>query len=172
MMHPLQNRLVSYVTSLISPFVISFDFELDLGGLWSSLIKLVIIFWTFQVKYSEEQGIPPDNSARLLMFYGLTSCISRLLAGRVCNLSWVNPHFVFQVGGCICGVSVLLFTVARSYLPFVLCSVLFGLGDGCIVTTSNLIFLTCVDVKRRASAFGLANCLSSFVIASAPPFAG
>ena len=114
----------------------------------------------------------PDNSARLLMFYGLASCIARLLAGRVCNLTWVNPHFVFQVGGCISGVSVLLFAVARSYLSLVLCSVSFGLGNGSVVTTSNLIFLTCVDVKRRASAFGLANCLTSFAIASAPPFAG
>ena len=124
------------------------------------------------MKYAEEQGLSPDNSARLLMFYGLGSCIARLLAGRVCNLTWVNPHFVFQIGGCISGVSVLLFTVARNYLSFVLCSVSFGLGNGSVVTTSNLIFLTCVDVKRRASAFGLANCLTSFVIASAPPFAG
>ncbi|KAL9954120.1 hypothetical protein ACROYT_G041618 [Oculina patagonica] len=124
------------------------------------------------VKYSEEQGISPDNASRLLMFYGLTSCIARLLAGRLCDLKCINPRFVFQVGGCISGASVLLVTVARSYLPFVLCSIFFGLGNGVIVTTSNLIFLTCLDVKRRASAFGLANCLSSFAIASAPPFAG
>ena len=124
------------------------------------------------MKYSEEQGISPDNSARLLMFYGLASCIARLLAGRVCNLRWVSPHFVFQVGGCVSGVSVLLFTVAQSYLSFALCSASFGLRNGAIVTTSNLIFLTCVDAKRRASAFGLANCLTSFAIASAPPFAG
>ena len=90
----------------------------------------------------------------------------------MCNLRWVNPRFVLQVGGFASGVSVLLFTVARSYLSFLLCSVSFGLGNGTVVTTSNLIFLTCVDVKRRASAFGLANCLTSFAIASAPPFAG
>ena len=106
------------------------------------------------------------------MFYGLTSCFARLLAGRVCDLTWINHRLVFQVGGCIGGVSVILVTVAQSYVPFVLCSVFFGLGNGIIVTTSNLIFLTCVDVERRASAFGLANCLSSFALASAPPFAG
>lgn len=132
----------------------------------------IFFLWIIQVKYSEEKGVSPDNSASLLMFYGLASCIARLLAGRVCNLRWVSPHFVFQVGGFASGVSVLLFTVAQSYLSFLLCGVSFGLGNGTVVTTCNLIFLTCVDVKRRASAFGLANCLTSFAIASAPPFAG
>lgn len=161
-------------------FLFSFRFFFVYFWLWIGLLHSIVIFtktfgfflWIFQVKYSEEQGIPPDNSARLLMFYGLGSCIARLLAGCVCNIRWVNPHFVFQVGSCVGGVSVLLFTVARSYLSFALCSVSFGLGNGSVVTTSNLIFLTCVDAKRRASAFGLANCLTSFVIASAPPFAG
>ena len=124
------------------------------------------------MKYSEEQGISSDRSSKLLMFFGLTSCIARLLAGCVCDLKCINPCFVFQVGGCIAGASVLVLTMAQSYVLFVLCSIFFGVGNGIVVTTGNLLFLTCVDEKRRASAFGLANCLSSFAIASAPPFAG
>ncbi|KAJ7330737.1 hypothetical protein OS493_021666 [Desmophyllum pertusum] len=124
------------------------------------------------VKYSEEEGISPDSSSRLLMFYGLTSCFARLVTGRVCNLTWINPHFVFQVGSFIAALSVIFVTLARSYIGFLSCSVLFGLGGGISIATSNLIFLTCVDPGRRASAFGLASCLGSLSILSSPPLAG
>ncbi|KAJ7369308.1 hypothetical protein OS493_039875 [Desmophyllum pertusum] len=124
------------------------------------------------VKYSEEEGISPGSSSRLLMFYGLTSCFARLVTGRVCNLTWINPHFVFQVGSFIAALSVIFVTLARSYIGFLSCSVLFGLGAGISIATSNLIFLTCVDPGRRASAFGLASCLGSLSILSSPPLAG
>ena len=133
---------------------------------------LIYRFFDCQVKYSEEQGTSPDNSARLLMFYGLSSCIARLLAGRVCDLTWVNPHYVFQVGNFIAALSVIFAPLARSYIHFLLCGLFFGLGAGISISTSNLVFLTCVDEKRRASAFGLASCLGSFAILSAPPLAG
>jgi len=124
------------------------------------------------VKYSEEQGVSSDNSARLLMFYGLSSCIARLLAGRVCDLTWVNPHYVFQVGNFIAALSIILAPLARSYSHFLVCGLFFGVGAGISISTSNLIFLTCVDERRRASAFGLASCLASFSILLAPPLAG
>lgn len=124
------------------------------------------------MKYSEEQGVSSDNSARLLMFYGLSSCIARLLAGRVCDLTWVNPHYVFQVGNFIAALSIILAPLARSYSHFLVCGLFFGVGAGISISTSNLIFLTCVDERRRASAFGLASCLASFSILSAPPLAG
>ena len=131
-----------------------------------------LFFFDCQVKYSEEQGISPDNSARLLMFYGLSSCIARVLAGRVCDLTWVNPHFVFQVGSFIAALSIILVPLAQSYIHFLVCSLCFGLGGGISITTSNLIFLTCVDERRRASAFGLASFMASFSILSSPPLAG
>jgi len=124
------------------------------------------------VKYSEEQGICPDNSAKLLMFYGLSSCIARLLAGRVCDLTWVNSHYVFQVGNFIAALSIIFAPLARSYIHFLVCSLFFGVGAGISISTSNLIFLTCVDERRRASAFGLASCLASFSVLSSPPLAG
>jgi len=106
------------------------------------------------------------------MFIGLASCISRLAAGVLCNLKSINPRFVFQVGGFLSAVSVFLFTIECSYSLLVLFSLLFGLGQGILVTTSNLTFLTCVDNKRRASAFGLANCLTSSAVILSPPLAG
>ena len=124
------------------------------------------------MKYSEEQGVSPDNSARLLMFYGLSSCIARLVAGRVCDVTWVNPQYVFQVGNFIAALSIIFAPLAGSYVHFLVCGLFFGVGAGISIATSNLIFLTCVDERRRASAFGLASCLASFSILSSPPLAG
>ena len=133
---------------------------------------ILIVHFRFQVKYSEEQGMSFGRASRLLMFIGLASCISRLVAGVLCNLKSIDPRLLFQVGGFVSAVSVFLFTLECSYSLLVLFSLLYGLGQGIIVTTSNLTFLTCVDNKRRASAFGLANCLSSLAILSSPPLAG
>ncbi|KAJ7330729.1 hypothetical protein OS493_021658 [Desmophyllum pertusum] len=124
------------------------------------------------VKYSEEQGNSPDSSSRLLMFYGLTSCFARLLAGRVCDLTWINHRLVFKLVAVLVVYLSFLSPWRKAMFPLFYAASFSGLGNGIVVTTSNLIFLTCVDVERRASAFGLANCLSSFALASAPPFAG
>lgn len=124
------------------------------------------------VKYAEEQGFSFARSSLLLMYLGLTSCITRVITGFICNLKFINPHFAYQVGAFATAVSVSLFARATSYSWFVVFSVFSGLGQGIVLTTSNLIFLTCVDNKRRATAFGLATCLTSFAQLSSPPFAG
>ena len=124
------------------------------------------------MKYSEEQGISSDNSSRLLMFYGLTSCIARLIAGRVCDLKCINPHFVYQTGSFIAALSIIFLPLSSSHVHFLVCSVFYGLGGGTSMATSNLMFLTCVDERRRASAFGLASCLGSISVLTSPPLAG
>ena len=106
------------------------------------------------------------------MTTGIASCVGKLVAGFVCNVKFIDPRYVFQVGSFTNAVSVILFTVVHSYGLFVFASALFGVGQGAVAATSNLIFLTCVDNKRRASAFGLASCLTSLAILSSPPFAG
>ena len=61
------------------------------------------------------------------MFYGLASCIAGLLAGPVCNLTRINPRYVFQVGSLIAAVSVVLLPLPNSQTRFILCSVFLAL---------------------------------------------
>ena len=61
------------------------------------------------------------------MFYGLASCIARLLAGPVCNLTRINPRYVFQVGSLIATVSVVLLPLPNCQTCFILCSVFLAL---------------------------------------------
>ena len=132
----------------------------------------LLFLFSPQVKYAEEQGLPADSSSRLLMYFGLASCIARLVAGCVCDLTRVNPRYIFQVGSLITAVSVILLPLANSQTRFILCSVSFGVGNGITLTSMNVVLLNCVEAKRRASAFGLANFLSSFSVLSFPPLIG
>lgn len=124
------------------------------------------------VKYAQEQGISFAPASRLLMYDGLSSCIARIVTGFVCNVKFINPCFVYQAGAFTTALSFVLFTAATSYSWFALFSVFSGLGKGITIMTSNLILLTCVDNERRATAFGLVNCLASFAHLASPPFAG
>ena len=65
-----------------------------------------------------------------------------------------------------------MFGVASTYVPFVVISVFYGIGDGIGLTVHNLLLLTTVEPKRRASAFGLANMLISVSITTGAPLAG
>ena len=114
------------------------------------------------------------------MFYGLTSCIARLLAGRVCVIyrgSTLTLFFKSLAALVVCLSFYLLWAMLS---PF--CVMQRVLGVFCFVLAEKRChshnkqpdFLNlCKCVKRIASAFVLANCLiTSFAICSAPPFAG
>ena len=106
------------------------------------------------------------------MIFGITSCATRVTAGRLCDIRAIKPVNVFQVGALIVSVAVLMFGGPSTYVPFVVISVFYGIGDGISLTVGNLLLLTTVEPKRRASAFGLANMLISVSVATGAPLAG
>ena len=106
------------------------------------------------------------------MIYGLTSFAFRITTGRLCDIKRVNPIYVFQVGMLTSGASVMLFGVPSTYAPLAVISALYGIGDGTSLTSGNLLLLTTVEPKKRASAFGLANMLISVSIATGAPLSG
>ena len=103
---------------------------------------------------------------------GVTSFISRIAAGRLCDVTWINPHYVYQLGAFVNGLVICLLPFGRSYASFVALTLVFGLSEGFNMSASNVIMLTIVEEKRRASAFGLANALMSASIAGGVPLAG
>ena len=106
------------------------------------------------------------------MIYGIASGVTRVVTGRLCDLNRVNPVYVFQSGMALAGFSVLLFGMPSTYVPLAIISVFYGTGDGVCSSVSNLLLLTTVEPKRRASAFGMANLLISVSIATGAPLAG
>lgn len=65
-----------------------------------------------------------------------------------------------------------MFGVPSTYVSFVVISVFYGIGDGISLTVGNLLLLTTVEPRRRASAFGLANVLIAVSIGTGAPLAG
>lgn len=126
----------------------------------------------FQVRHCEGLEISTDKSSKMLIIYGIASCVTRVVAAPLCDLNRVDPVYVFQSGMTFAGFSVLLFGVLSAYVPLAISSVFYGIGDGVCLSVSNLLPLTTVEPKRRASAFGMANLLISVSIATGAPLAG
>ena len=80
--------------------------------------------------------------------------------------------YVYQLAEFVVGATVLLVTLGTTYTPLVLYSIVYGLAEGCFITTLNVLILTSVSEAQRAAAVGWQMQLSSVFIVSGPPFAG
>lgn len=130
------------------------------------------LLFLLQVKYCLELGISADSASRLFIFLGLSSCVARIAAGRLCDVKWINTIFIYQFGALLVGFNTLVLPVVRSYKGIAVFAVIYGLGDGIFITTMNSLLMFTVDEKRRAAALGLGNTLLSVGAVTGPPLAG
>ncbi|KAJ7393162.1 hypothetical protein OS493_006128 [Desmophyllum pertusum] len=124
------------------------------------------------VRYCEDIGITADAASRLFVYYGIASCVGRLVSGRLCDFEKVNTFYVYQVSELIAGTSILVVTMATSYVHMVVFIVIYGLCDGAFITTLNVLLMTCVSPQKVPIAIGWEMQISSFFLASGPPVAG
>ena len=125
-----------------------------------------------QVKYCLELGISADSASTLFIFIGLASSFSRVVTGRMCDISWINTIFVYQFGNLLVGLITICLLLIKDYKGMVVFAIVYGVGDGIFITTMNSLLVFTVEEKRRASALGLGNFLLSLGIAGGPPLAG
>ncbi|XP_031569302.1 monocarboxylate transporter 10-like [Actinia tenebrosa] len=136
-------------------------------GSWGHYTTLI-----HMIKYSEEVGISPTKSSTLLVFVGIATIVSRLVSGRLCDVSFIKPRYVHQLGIILSGISTILLTFAVNYTHLIIFSVFFGIADGAFRVTTNILFMNTVDIPRKPSAFGQANMITSFSNAAGPAIAG
>lgn len=103
---------------------------------------------------------------------GLCSVFARLLAGRLCDFTFVNRRYVYHGSVFVTGVSTLLCPLAKTFPSLLLYFVTFGLFDGAQSAVANVLLLTSVREEQRARAFGMWLFCMSLSIASGPPLAG
>lgn len=108
----------------------------------------------------------------LFIFIGLASSVSRIVTGRLCDVSWVNPVYVHQFGDLLVGFLTVTLPVIRSYSEILVFAIFYGIGDGIFITTMNSLLMFTVDEKQRTAALGLGCSLLSIGIAGGPPLAG
>lgn len=124
------------------------------------------------IKYCLELGISADSASRLFIFLGLSSCVARVAAGRLCDVQWINTIFIYQFGTLLVGLVTVVLPVIQSYKGIAIFAGIYGLGDGIFITTMNSLLMFTVDERRRAAALGLGNTLLSVGVAAGPPLAG
>ena len=136
------------------------------------MYKSKLFSFLLQVKYCLEVGISADLASTLFIFIGLASSFSRVVTGRMCDISWINTIFVYQFGNLLVGLITICLLLIKDYTGMVVFAIVYGVGDGIFITTMNSLLMFTVDEKRRASALGLGNFLLSLGIAGGPPLAG
>ena len=124
------------------------------------------------MRFCEDLGIAADKASRLYIYYGLSSAIARVLAGRLCDVRGINPFHLYQSVEFVVGLSTILVTLAKDYTAMIIFMVFYGFCDGTFITTLNVILMTCVDATKRSAALGWNMQFTTIFMASGPPIAG
>ena len=124
------------------------------------------------MSYCLDLGISADSASRLLIFLGLSSCVARVATGRLCDVTWINTIFIYQLGDLLVGFATMALPVIQTYRGLITFAVIYGFGDGIFITTMNSLLMFTVDEKRRAAALGLGNTLLAVGLAAGSPVAG
>ncbi|XP_020630410.1 monocarboxylate transporter 3-like [Orbicella faveolata] len=124
------------------------------------------------VRFCEDIGITADAASRLFIYYGLASCIARLISGRLCDFQKVNTFYVYQAAELVLGTTILVVTMASSYAHMIAFVVIYGFCDGLFITTLNVLVITCVSQSQVPFAIGWELQITSIVVAGGPPAAG
>lgn len=126
----------------------------------------------FQIKYTGELNIPQHKAARLYIFMGIATFLSRPLVGALCSVRALKPQYIYQIALFGNGIATLLLPLAQDYPGMVAYVVVYGACDGAYITMLNVLILSSLDDKRRASGFGIETCLASLTTLIGPPLAG
>lgn len=113
-----------------------------------------------------------DAASRLFIYIGIFTFIGRLLSGILSNMRHVNAIYVFMFGIILDGSSVIFLSQAKNYGHLITFSILYGLADGFVIGTFNILILYCVEPSKRASAFGVSALFYGITVATGPPLAG
>ena len=104
---------------------------------------------------------------------GVTSVIVRPASGLLCRTEKVKALFLLQIAIAVLGIAFLVLPILTSYRLMVVFVVLFGGGEGVLVTCFMVCALKCFSKRvKRNSATGLSTFWASFAVFIGPPLSG
>mgnify|MGYP001801697368 CR=1 FL=1 len=125
-----------------------------------------------QVKFAREIGVPKDQSSWPLFCIGLSSFIVRPVIGRLCDKSFINPVYLYQLFLFVVGLAVILSGLASSFVGVVAYGLAYGTLLGGSQITLFVLILKNLSPHNRTSGFALFLCAISFSLAAGSPLAG
>ena len=124
------------------------------------------------MKYAEQKGVSPDESAIFFCYIGLTSAVARILVGHVCDFKCIKVELITQAAIYINGAAMCFLSRADSYSYFLAYSLVYGFCDGLFGSTVNIQVVGSVKPHLISKAIGFWLAVTSPSIAAGPPIAG
>jgi len=103
---------------------------------------------------------------------GITSVLIRALTGYVCDMRGVHPKWIMQTAVFIAGATSALSSLSYSYKQLLACYVAYGVADGAIISSMNILVMTTLSAKQRSQGFGFFHFCAAIALAVGPPFGG
>lgn len=124
------------------------------------------------VRFLEDRGSSEVKASRLYIYSGIASLLVRPVIGRVNDLTWVNPCYIYTVAAALEGVFTILLPFASAQFHFVIYFVFYGLADGTVGCGINIAILNGLPERLKPLGFGIYNCLSCITSACGPALGG
>ena len=134
------------------------------------MLDYTLLIW--QVRYWETLGIPANQSSKLYIYSGVTSLLIRPVIGRLCDVKWIQAHFLFQIAAATEGIASLLLPLAKRNIYFILYFLLYGCTDGTMGSAMCVAAMFCFKGTQRVRGFGLFQSITNTVSAFGPALGG
>ena len=129
-------------------------------------------FFALQVRYLEEIGFSEVKASRLYIYSGLASLLIRPVIGRINDVNWIDPCYIYAIAAIVEGVVTFFLPAATSSLHFILFFVVYGLADGTMGCGLSIAVLNSLPERLRPLGFGVYQCLTCLTSASGPALGG
>ncbi|XP_029625677.1 monocarboxylate transporter 8 isoform X1 [Salmo trutta] len=130
--------------------------------------------YIYLMSFVEEQFVEtPVKEWVLLVCIGVTSCVGRLLFGRVGDLLHGARKIYLQAGSfMVLGLASMLVPLCVRFEGLVAVCLLLGLCDGCVITLMAPVTFELVGPQRASQAIGYLMGLMALPMTAGPPLAG
>ena len=124
------------------------------------------------MRYLEEIGFAEVKASRLYIYSGVASLLIRPVIGRMNDISWIDPFYIYTVAAIVEAVMTFLLPMATTTFHFVVFFVVYGLVDGTMGSGFSIAVLNSIPESLRPLGFGLFQCMTCMTSACGPAFGG
>ena len=125
-----------------------------------------------QGRYCQEHGIDRNKVAQMFFFNGLASTIFRAITGRLCDLGRNVPIWIMRFTVLVSGTLVILMALSSTFYPLLACFVVYGMMDGAIASSMNILVLSTLSTKQKSQGIGFFHVCVAVTLVAGPPLGG
>ena len=138
----------------------------------SKIFKSFFACYMPQGRYCQEHGIDRNKVAQMFFFNRLASTIFRAITGRLCDLGRNVPIWIMRFTVLFSGTLVILMTLSFTFSPLLACFVVYGMMDGAIASSMNILVLSTLSTKQKSQGIGFFHLCVAVTLVAGPPLGG